>query len=54
MRLCIECGVNPVRLGGDECADCQTREEFEQQCERCGGYFEAAEESSLCPECEAA
>ena len=29
-------------------------EEFEQQCERCGGYFEAAEENSLCPECEAA
>jgi hypothetical protein len=22
MRLCVECGVNPVLLAGDECADC--------------------------------
>lgn len=29
-------------------------EEFEQTCERCGEPFEAAEENSLCPECEAA
>jgi Zn finger protein HypA/HybF involved in hydrogenase expression len=28
-------------------------EEFEQQCERCGDYFKAAEENSLCPKCEA-
>lgn len=26
--------------------------EFEQQCEACSGYFEAAEETSLCPDCE--
>jgi rubrerythrin len=29
-------------------------EEQEYQCERCGDYFEAPEENSLCPECEAA
>ena len=27
-------------------------EEYEQQCERCNDYFEAAEETSLCPGCE--
>lgn len=36
----------PDDLGADE--------EFEQQCERCEGYFEAAEETSLCPDCEGA
>lgn len=30
----------------------EEREEFEQRCEGCGDYFEADEETSLCPVCE--
>jgi rubrerythrin len=26
--------------------------EYELRCEVCGGYFEADEETSLCPQCE--
>lgn len=32
--------------------DAEDGEEFEQQCEVCGGYFEADEETSVCPDCE--
>ncbi len=34
------------------CPDDIGPDEYEQQCEACGGYFEAAEETSLCPACE--
>jgi hypothetical protein len=34
MRLCVECGVNPVLLGGDECSDCARYSRFAEE-ERC-------------------
>jgi hypothetical protein len=30
-RLCVECGVNPVLLGGDECADCADNGSYDRK-----------------------
>lgn len=45
--------MSPDLLDGIACHPAPEPDEHEQTCEACGDPFEAAEDTSLCPDCEA-